>query len=300
MGPLKAIALWHPRERHASLGGWIMTAGSVGALAATTPTEIALHYVHWRTLFFVLAGLTFAAAVWIWLAVPDPARPAAAASAREQWAGVRRVFAHPRFWWIAPLGGIATGMLFALQGLWSVPWLIEVNGYDRTVAARHLFVMGTVMFAAYVVLGLFATRLARRGLEARHLFAAGFGLNAAALAAICAELPGTYVWWSFYGLGAATNILSFPVLNEGFASGLAGRANTALNLVMFMGGFGAQWAIGLVVDAARAGLGLGVAGGLKVAFTLALALIVLAYLWFVRGWKRQTGWLNAARPSLGA
>jgi len=23
MGPLKAIALWHPRERHASLGGWI-------------------------------------------------------------------------------------------------------------------------------------------------------------------------------------------------------------------------------------------------------------------------------------
>jgi predicted MFS family arabinose efflux permease len=287
MAPLKAIALWHPREGHASLGGWIMTAGSAGALLATTPTEIALHFVHWRTLFYVIAGLTLAAAAWIWIAVPDPERPVAAASAREQWSGVRRVFAHARFWWIAPLGGIATGTFFALQGLWSVPWLIEVNGYDRALAARHLLAMGVVMLAAYLALGLFATPLRRRGLHARHLFLAGFGANAVALAAILGEVPGTLVWWSVYGVGAATNILAFSVLNEGFAAELAGRANTALNLLMFGGGFAAQWGIGVVVDAARAMLGLGVADGLRIAFALALAFVVLAYLWFAWGWKRH-------------
>jgi hypothetical protein len=54
---------------------------------------------------------------------------------------------HPRFWWIAPLAGCCTGSFFAIQGLWSVPWLTEVNGFDRGVAAQHLFVMGTVMLA---------------------------------------------------------------------------------------------------------------------------------------------------------
>ena len=32
MAPLKAIATWAPRERHASLSGWMMVAGSTGAL----------------------------------------------------------------------------------------------------------------------------------------------------------------------------------------------------------------------------------------------------------------------------
>ena len=233
-----------------------MTAGSAGALAAATPTEFALHYMHWRTLFVGLALLTFAVAVGIWLRVPDMARPVAEPGLALQWAGVRSLFSHPRFWWIAPLAGCCTGSFFAVQGLWSVPWLTEVNGFDRGAAAGHLFWMGMVMFAGYLALGLFAARLARHGVGPRHLFALGFALNIVALAAIVGQLPGTYVWWALYGLGAAANVLAFATLNVGFAAEFAGRANTALNLLMFGGGFVVQWGIGLVVDAARAGLGL--------------------------------------------
>ena len=65
-----------------------------------------------------------------------------------------------------------------------MPWLTEVNGYDRGIAARHLFVMGIVMLAGYLGLGLFATRLGRYGIGPRHLFATGFLLNILAFAAI--------------------------------------------------------------------------------------------------------------------
>ena len=51
MAPLKAIATWFPRERQASLSGWMMVAGGLGALAATTPLEMALRVAHWRTIF---------------------------------------------------------------------------------------------------------------------------------------------------------------------------------------------------------------------------------------------------------
>ena len=287
MAPLKAIAAWMPRERQASLAGWIMTAGSAGALAAATPTELALRYVHWRTLFAGLAVLTFGAAVWIWLRVPDTAKPAASQSVGTLWAGVRSLFLHPRFWWIAPLAGSCTGSFFAIQGLWSVPWLTEVNGFDRGAAAGHLFWLGIVMLAGYLALGLFAARIARHGLGPRHLFALGFALNIIAFAAIVGQLPGTYAWWGFYGLGAATNVLAFSALNAGFAAEFAGRANTALNLMMFGGGFVAQWGIGLVVDVARAGLGLDAAGGLQLAFALVLTSNVLTYAWFALGWRRH-------------
>jgi predicted MFS family arabinose efflux permease len=286
MAPLKAIALWYPPQRQASLAGWIMVAGGMGALAATTPLEFALRFSSWRTIFVVLAALTAIVAVWIWFKVPDVPKPAAAPSFGTQWQGVRRVYAHPRFWWIAPLAGFGFGSFMAVQGLWAVPWMLDVAGLTRAAAATHLLAMGVVMLVAYLLLGLFATALDRRGIRARHLFAAGFALNAIALALIVANAPGGVFWWSLYGLGAASNILAFPVLNEGFPRELTARANTAANLVMFVGSFATQWGIGLVVDAARAALGVDTATGLTYAFALVLALDVVTLAWFALRWKR--------------
>ena len=37
---------------------------------------------------------------------------------------------------------------------------------------------------------------------------------ALSLAAILALLPGTWLWWSLYGLGITVNVLGFTVLND--------------------------------------------------------------------------------------
>ena len=291
MAPMKAIVTWYPVARQPSLSGWIMVAGGVGALVATTPLEIALRFAPWRMIFIALAAVTYAAAMFIWLRIPDaPTQPDAPGLA-TQWAGVKSVFTHPRFWWIAPLGGLVMGTFMAIQGLWAVPWLIEVNGYDRAVAARHLLVAGVSTLAGYMSIGMLAARLAHRGIHTRHLFAAGFSASVAALAGIVAGLPGSYLWWAIYGLGVSVNVLSFTVLNDGFERELAGRANTAVNLAMFIGSFATQWGVGLVVDGARAALGLDTADGLKLAFALALLLNVATLAWFAVGWRRE-----GARP----
>jgi len=287
MAPLKAIATWFPRERHASLSGWMMVAGGVGALAATTPLELALRVTGWRTIFVVLALVTFVVAIAIAWRVPDTEKPANAESFRAQWAGVRLVLGHPRLWWIAPLGAFCTGSFMAIQGLWAVPWMMEVGGETRAGAAQHLLYMGIVVLGGYIALGLFGTSLARRGILARHLFAAGFALATLALAGIFLSLPGTYFWWSLYGLGSAVNVLAFTVLNEGFGREFAARTNTTLNLVMFGGSFIMQSGIGLVAEAARVRLGYDDAAGLRLAFGLVLAGNVVTYAWFVRGWRRH-------------
>ncbi len=294
MAPLKAIAAWVPRQRQASFAGWVMTAGSAGALAAATPTEFALRYVHWRTLFLALACATFVVAAWIWWRVPDTGKPVEAPGLGAQWAGLRKLFLHPRFWWIAPLAGCCTGSFFAIQGLWSVPWLTEVNGFDRGVAARHLFVMGTVMLAGYLGLGLFATRLARYGIGPRHLFAAGFLLNILAFAAIVRELPGTYVWWTIYGLGAATNVLAFNTLNEGFAAD-SPAARTLRSTCSCS--VAASSPNGESVSSSTQRMWPSTStrrGGLRCAFSLVLALEVLTYAWFAWGWRQHAPFSHAA------
>jgi MFS family permease len=288
MAPLKAIATWYSAERQASLAGWMMVAGGVGALFATEPVAAALSVLSWRGVFLVLAVLTFAVAAAILVVIPDTPPHPEASGWSAQWSGVRAVFRSSRFWWLCPVAAVVTGSFMAVQGLWSVPWLIEVDGYPRDVAARHLLVMGIAILGGYLALGLFATRLERRGLTARHLFGVGFGLNLAALALITTRaLPFTYLIWALYGLGSAVNVLGFAVLNAGFPRELAGRVNTALNLTMFVGSFSAQWGIGLLVDAARAALGVDTAGGLRVAFALVLGADVVAYAWFLLGWRRH-------------
>jgi predicted MFS family arabinose efflux permease len=286
MAPLKAIAAWYPADRHASYSGWIMVAGGVGALATTVPLEFALKFTHWRGVFAGLSAVTLAVALAIWWRVPDIEKPVNSGGLATQFAGVRRAFAHPRFWWLAPIGGFGMGSFMAIQGLWAVPWLMDVEGATRATAANHLLAMNAVIMLGYALLGFFGTRLAHRGVHARHLFAAGFAVNAVALACIVGRIPGSYVWWSLFGLGAAVNVLAFTVLNEGFGRDLAGRTNTTLNLLMFTGSFVTQWGIGIVVDAARAFWALDTADALRVAFAIVLAGDIVTYAWFVRGWKR--------------
>jgi hypothetical protein len=196
------------------------------------------------------------------------------------------VIVHPRFWWIAPLAAFAMGSFMAIQGLWAVPWLMEVDGATRATAANHLLAMNGVIMVGYAALGFFGVRLAHRGIHARHLFFGGFTLHVVALTCIVLALPGTYFWWSLLGLGAAVNVLGFTVLNEGFGRELAGRTNTTLNLLMFGGSFVTQWGIGVLVDAVRATWGLDTAAGLRAAFTVILVGDVVTWLWFVHGWKK--------------
>ena len=288
MAPVKAIATWYPPERQPSLGGWMMFAGGVGALLSTTPLAAALQVMSWRSIFFVLAMATFMVAIAIFLVVPDTPHESRAAAASGAWRGVKLVYRHPRLWWLAPVHGLGMGSLMAIQGLWSVPWMIEVNGYSRNEAANHLLAMGLTTLAGYAFVALASARLTKLGVAPRHLVFGGYALQLIMLGLIVSRaVPFTYVVWALYGLSAAVNILGYLLLTEGFSRDLAGRASTALNLVMFSTTFAVQWGIGAVADTVRAAFGLDLAGGLRVAFTVVFVAEAAGYLWFALGWRRH-------------
>lgn len=284
MAAFKAFSQWYPPERQASLTGWMMTSGGLGALAATAPLEALLHISGWREIFGVLALATVASAAWLFFGIPE--KPAsttthAPETLAAQWRGVRQIFASRHFWRFAPLGLTMTGGFMAVQGLWSMSWLMQVNGFSRAIAADHLAAMSLAMLFTYIGIGLLSTRLARRGIPPVRLFAGGVGLSMAMFGLITFEaLPNTYLLWVAYGVCAGFGTLGYSQTAAGFPLHLAGRATTTYNLLVFAGGFGAQWGMGLLIDLLTQ-LGQTDAGALRVVFILLLALQTAAFLWFL-------------------
>src|SRR5260370_21415872 len=117
--------------------------GALGAVTATLPADLLLDWIGWRELFGLLAGLTVASAVMIYLIVPE----ATSIPSGVVPVGLRKVYADPRFWRLAPLSASCIGPAWALPGLWAAEWLKDVESLDRTGVVVHLVSMaGTACF----------------------------------------------------------------------------------------------------------------------------------------------------------
>src|SRR6185436_20898282 len=71
MASFKANTLFWPAERLAVANGFILAFGGLGATVATLPVEWLLKVLDWRSMFFVLAGLTLFVSAYIFAAVPE-------------------------------------------------------------------------------------------------------------------------------------------------------------------------------------------------------------------------------------
>jgi len=284
MAAFKAFNQSFPPERQASLIGWIMSAGGLGAVVAAQPLEVAMGLAGWRDVMLGLAAVTVAVSAVIWLAVPDRGGAAPAASLAEQLAGVRRVMTDRQFWRYAPMVTMSIGGFMAMQGLWVSRWMAEVEGFGRAQIAQQLTWLNAAMIAGCLFMGFMTTPLIRRGFtEARILdvIAIAFVVVFAAI-----NLLGGYGqgWlWALLAFVYPTSNISYTILTRSLPLALSGRANTALNLAAFVGAFGLQWGMGVLVDALRAA-GWNAGAAYRGTFALLLALQMTAVAWmFIAG-----------------
>lgn len=284
MAAFKAFNQSFPPERQASLIGWIMSAGGLGAVVAAQPLEVAMGLAGWRDVMLGLAAVTVAVAALIWLVVPDRGGAAPGAGLAEQLAGVRRVMTDRQFWRYAPMVTMSIGGFMAMQGLWVSRWMAEVEGFGRAQIAQQLTWLNAAMIAGCLFMGFMTTPLIRRGFtEARILdvIAIAFVVVFAAINLLGGTGQG---WlWALLAFVYPTSNISYTILTRSLPLALSGRANTALNLAAFVGAFGLQWGMGILVDALRA-LGWDASAAYRGTFALLLALQAAAVAWmFVAG-----------------
>lgn len=285
MASLKGFTQWFPYERLPLVNGLLLGCGGLGALAATSPVEWALHHTGWRSLFLLLAGATLLAAAVIFFVMPDKKRDAAShphETLDQQIGAVKAIFKSPKFWSIAPASAAAQASFMGIQGLWAGPWLRDVAQLSRDDAAFHLFVMAGAVALGFVSTGAVADYLRRFSIRPIEVAFVGMILYMLAqLAFVLGATTATLPLCFLFGLLGTASALNYANLAQLFPVHLSGRVSTSFNLLVFSASFAGQWGMGAII-----GLWTPDAGGhypeaaFSASFGLMLALQGIGMAWF--------------------
>ena len=282
MSGFKAVVLWVPEPRRPLANSLVMSLGALGLMVATAPMEYAVQAFGWRQAFGGLLAVTAAVALLIYLAVPERGNIAAATPLTEQFRQIGGIYSDRGFLALAPLLGATAGTHIAIQTLWAGPWMRDVAGLDRTGTANALFMMAAAFFVGILGTGAIADWFVRRKVDVLKVMVAFIAFFIIAQTIIIVAPVWLAMWaWLLFGCVGQVAILAYPWLSSHFGGALSGRANTAMNLVIFASAFAAQFAMGALIDLYPRT----VSGGYpteayQFAFGTFLALQVIALGWF--------------------
>ncbi|HAO32293.1 MAG TPA: MFS transporter, partial [Candidatus Competibacteraceae bacterium] len=226
-------------------------------------------------------GLSGLVALALLLAVPEREAGAPAGDLRAQWRGVAEIFRSPVFWRIAPVSVLSQASFLAIQGLWAGPWLRDVAGLDKSAAAEVLFWTAAAMVAGFLGLGQLSYRLSRLGVRPLAVSAAGMALFMLVQLALLLKIGPLWALWVLFGFLGTSAVLTYAILSQAFPPALAGRVNTALNLLVFVLAFVGQWGMGAIVNRWPGPDGGYAEAGYQWAFGLALAGQLIGWLWLL-------------------
>lgn len=287
MAILKANTQWFAPAQVAGMTGLAMAVATLGSVLATTPVEAALPSLGWRGVFWLLAGLSVAVALWIFASVRDKPRPAVRRDLGAELAVMRQIFGSRLFWRYAPAAAMLSILNFTYLGLWAGPWLRDVAGYDGAARAHTLLLYTLAMMAGNLLSGLASSHLQARGRSALLVPMICFAGLLLAQTGLMLQPSGaaavTALWLLFAFFGAA-GPAGYVAVGQMFPPEQMGRVSTAINTLTLGGAFLLQSAIGWILDLWPRGA----AGGWEPqAYSAALALSVAVQLLVA---ARLAGW----------
>ena len=284
MASYQAYRVCFKPDQQTSLAALMLMVGSFGALVSTVPIEWALPMVGWRGVFLVSALLFLVATLGVWRllpAMPDPA-PNAISFWRDTLSGARQVFTHPDVKRLIPFSVFTHGGFLAIQGLWMGPWFRMIDGQTSAGAATWLLILGVVVMFSHMAMSAVSLRFERWGWSLDRVLAVGSVLMLIFSASAVFNLWGnSLVGWSLMFVTTAVTSASYAKVSLAFPLHMAGRANTGINFIVFVGAFAVQWGMGLIADVIGR-FGQTEAHSLKGAFIVWLVMQALSLLWLVK------------------
>ncbi|MBU0592747.1 MAG: MFS transporter [Gammaproteobacteria bacterium] len=258
---MKLNAVWFHDRHFGTVGGLTILLGNLGSVLAAAPLVWALNFTSWRSIFAVLGVISIVLGVLTWSLVRNHPGDAGFPSMREldgelphafhsgHWYdGLVKVVKNratwPGFW---PNFGIG-GTLFTFAGLWAVPFLHDVYGMSRALAAGHTSLLLAGFALGALLTGVISDRIGRR----RPVMVAGIVLYLLCwlpwLGLLQLPLVASLGLFFLMGLGASGFTLAWAVTKEVNPPALSGMATSVVNTGSFLGAGLLQPLVGWVMD----------------------------------------------------
>lgn len=285
MASFKALSVWYAPDRLPSLNSLIMVAGGLGALTATTPLIIAVDSLGWRNVFLGL-GLITALTAGAVFSTPEKAGSAVTESFTAQLKDLRGVLTSRALWSFVPMTAMNLGGFVALQGLWAVPWLMDVTGESRESAAFHMLLTTVAMVCGWLATAVLVEPLRRVGISPARFMIVCISAGVLVMVLLWLGIGDSRALWFARGAFFAVGNLAFAELTARFSPALAGRVNTALNFCTFMGALVVQFGYGILLDALQFS-GWSLNGSHRFAFGLLTVLQLGGLGWYLISARRR-------------
>jgi len=285
MAAFTAYRRWFAIEQQGQLASGMLVFGTIGALITTIPVQLALPFMGWRGVFWVMAGLVAIGFLGIRFGLPKfddhPKKNNAASTSQEKSFGIRDIIGHPFFLRMLPLGIVNHGGFLALQTLWIGPWMTQVLGFTSTVNAEILFIFNAALLLGYAFNAWFMPKANAKGFKTLNYVKWMLALGLVAqFFAITSNTSYSWVLWIIFAISATGHILGQSTVITVFPSRNAGIASTSYNLLIFVGAFIFQWGIGWGIDLSMA-MGIEKVDAFKQVFFIFFVLQICSYLWFL-------------------
>ena len=251
---LKIFSRWYRTTEFAGLTGLLITMGSIGSISAALPLTYLVLFSGWRNSFFIIGALTLVLAVLCWFIVRDGPEekgwpPLAGQAAALEPAGsgsgaevgvIRRlglVFRNPNFWLATLAIFFSGGASLTFQGLWAVPFLIDVYGISRVKAGGLLMLIPLGLAFGAPVLGFLTDKLS---LNRKTVILCSLGLSIAGWSVLIlfgSRPPYVLIVPFFLLLGVMSGgsiALYMTIIKELFPSWLTGTAVGLMNPAPFL------------------------------------------------------------------
>lgn len=250
---LKLVAVWFEEERFATMVGICMLVGNFGSVLAGAPLSALAQASGWRGVFIGVGAVSLVLGVLCWLIVRDS--PAAAAGQERPkfdrtavLSGLLSVLRNRDTWPAALVNTGMSGSFFTFAGLWATPYLMQVHGMARAVAATHL----SLWFGGFAIgcffIGTLSDRLGRRKpvlIVTSHIYGA---IWLVLLSAVTMPLAVSYLLFAVLGLATAGFSLSWALSKEVNPPLLSGMSTSVANMGGFLAGALLQPLVGWVMD----------------------------------------------------
>ena len=277
MGPLTAYRVWFQDETQQRANSWMLMTGAIGMLSSSLPVQFFLPIIGWRSIFGILAILTFFSIVLIIIFIPNWNKE----NTYDEKGSLKEVWQNEFFKSLVPMGFFNYGGLFAIQTLWAGPWMVKVSGYTPEESANGLFIIYLSLLFSFLTWGYFVPNFSKNVSDAIRLLKFGAPLNLIVLAFIIYLGPKAGAFhWAFFAVSSVFLSLSQPAVGMAFTVSNAGKALTSFNLLLFIGAFALQWIIGVIIDLTMH-FGFSEVLGFKFAMMFFLLTSFFSYLFFL-------------------
>jgi predicted MFS family arabinose efflux permease len=250
---LKLIAVWFEESRFATMVGICMLVGNLGSVLAGAPLSGIAQATGWRGVFIAIGVVSLVLAAACWLIVRD--RPDSGDGAHAPkfdrtvvLSGLLSVIRNRATWPAIVVNTGMAGAFFTFGGLWATPYLMQVHGLARPVAASHL----SLWFGGFAVgcffLGTLSDRLGRRKpvlITTAHVYAAIWLLW---WSGTTMPLWLSYTLFAVMGLATAGFSLTWACSKEVNPPLLSGMSTSVANIGGFLAGALLQPLVGWVMD----------------------------------------------------